>query len=284
MVGHTMETAKLQEEVEEYVANCLSEQDPLSLPLELLNCSGATVAPLYSTLQTEKIIEEHIKSFSLHSNIVSIFSLLRSVKTKNRSLCDLFWNSTANYLNTHPDDYLLLLNISFKYMHFNNNMGGTYRNEQFEAASNGNLLALMRSPHRFITPIVSRSVACLLAYLGEPLPSELMARVLSMGGQFTLVDCHNLSRGVRVATSLRNGTRSPELLDQLVKISSLVSSCARNFLKKEQQLTLHMTDTLLRTYQNIQGVSTNNSHSSQILIEIDLQLKCGDHNHNIFVL
>lgn len=259
MVGHTMETAKLQEEVEEYVANCLSEQDPLSLPLELLNCSGTTVAPLYSTLQVEKIIEEHIKSFSFNTNIISIFSLLRSVKTKNRSLCDLFWNSTANYLNTHPDDFLLLLNISFKYMHFNNNMGGTYRNGQFEAASNGNLLALMRSPHRLITSSVSRSVACLLAYYQEPLPSELLIQVLGMGGQFTLIDCHNLSRGVRVATLLKNGPKSPELLDQIVKISSLISACTRNFLKKDD-LNLHMTDTLLRTYQNIQGVSTNNSH------------------------
>lgn len=254
MVGHTMETAKLQEEVEEYITTCLSEQDPLSLPLELLNCSGAAAAPLYSTLQVEKIIEEHIKSSSFNDNVISIFSLLRSVKTKNRPLCDLFWNSAANYLNTHPKDYLLLLNISFKYMHFNNNMGGTYRNEQFEAASNGNLLALMRSPQRFITPIVSRSVACLLAYLREPLPAELMTQVLNMGGQFTLVDCHNLSRGIRVATMFRNGSRSPELLDQFVKISSLVSSCARKFLKKED-LNLHMTDTLLRTYQNIQGVS-----------------------------
>lgn len=254
MVGHTLETAKLQEEVEDYVGNCLLEQDPLSLPLELLNCSGITAAPLCSTVQSEKIIEEHIKSSSFNDNIVSIFTLLRHVKTKNRALCDLFWNSTANYLNAHPDDYLLLLNISFKYMHFNNNMGGTYRNEKFEETSNGQLLALMRSPQRHVTPVVSRSVSCLMAYLREPLPPELLAHVLCMGSQFSIIDCHNLSRGVRVATALRTGTKSPELLDQLVKISSLISSCMRKFLKGED-LSLHSTDTLMRTYHNIRGVS-----------------------------
>ncbi|XP_059479937.1 FAST kinase domain-containing protein 1, mitochondrial [Neocloeon triangulifer] len=266
-----MQPAKVAEEVEDYVINCLAEMEPLTLPVDLFNSSFITSSPHFPLPLIEKLIDEHIKSASFPINMVPLFKLLRNIKTPNRDLCDRYWNGVTAYLKKFPKDYNLLLNVSFKYMHFNNNMGGTYRNKDFESVASENLLELMRSPLRFMTTMVSRSSSFLVAYNKDGLPPELLEQVLNMGSQFSIVDCHNISRGVKMATSLKSGMRNPVILDQIVKLSSMLSSSIRGHLS--QGTNLSNNDSMMRIYQNIRGTPGTDLHEQLLCNSSMIKLK-----------
>ncbi|CAB3375268.1 Hypothetical predicted protein [Cloeon dipterum] len=247
-----MQPSKIAEELNEYVLSCLSQMEPLTLPIDLFNGTLIATSLNPSISFVEKLIEDHIRSASFSSNITPLFKLLRFIKTPNRELCDLYWNRIALHLKRFPKDINLLLNIVFKYMHFNNNMGGTYRNEKFEKVACDMIHDLMKTPMQFVTSFVSRSVAFLVAYSPEELPAEVMTRTMNMADQFSVVDCHNISRGIKMATTIKGSPKNPVMLDQIVKLNSVVSSSIRNHLFTGD-LSLVQNDSLFRTYQNIRG-------------------------------
>lgn len=94
-------------------------------------------------------------------------------------------------------------------MHFNNNLGGTYRHKEFEKY----IVSLMRTDLiTGITAIIpsqfAKVAAFILAYGHTPnsrhvFPEFIIHKMEDMRQQFKIVDCLQLSRGIQIALQMR---------------------------------------------------------------------------------
>ncbi|XP_077288909.1 uncharacterized protein LOC143913152 [Arctopsyche grandis] len=132
----------------------------LKLP-DLLFCQMS-----YSTIQNKQILEDittRVLKSGFSSTYFSMYKTLRLLKTSNLKLYDLFWDNILNFVKADEyDDQILQL--CFKYMYFNNNLAGTYRNSNFERKLISHLLHLKDDLVGYIPWKFSRLAAFIIAY------------------------------------------------------------------------------------------------------------------------
>jgi hypothetical protein len=249
-----LEPVNILEEIQVYVLKLLDTHDPSSLPVDMLAC----VVPFSSPSTREKVFEDllasHIKSPSFPATMPILFKILRYLKTSNVNLCDLFWSTTLKFLRKSEKEDYKLLRVCHKYMHFNNNLGGTYRHLEFERQMLEWLCHDLNKVTGMIPTKLARIAAFILGYSQASVPTILLKKIEEMASQFSILDCLNISRGLQVATELRSRFRGPYVVDQLVTVSSILSACTRSHLASTK-LTLSEINMLMRTYINMKGVS-----------------------------
>ncbi|KAF4523268.1 hypothetical protein B566_EDAN006891 [Ephemera danica] len=247
-----LEPVKILEEIQDYVLKLLEKQDASSLSIEMLAC----VVPFSSSTTREKIFEEllktHIKSPSFPLTMPIVFKILRYLKTSSVDICNLFWGETLKFLRKSQQEDFRLLRICHKYMHFNNNLGGTYRHYEFEKQMLEWLTLLLDKVPGLCPSKLSRIAAFIIGYGQSTIPVPLMKKVEEMAPQFSILDCLNISRGLQIATELRSKYRGAYVVEQLVTISSILSACTRSHLASSK-LTLSEVNMLMRTYINMKG-------------------------------
>uniref|UniRef100_A0A1B0EVM3 Uncharacterized protein n=1 Tax=Phlebotomus papatasi TaxID=29031 RepID=A0A1B0EVM3_PHLPP len=206
------------------------------------------------TQEAEKIIEKG--DFLTATSFSGLFKVLRFLKTSNVRLFNAYWSHVLRKISldeTEQENYRLARHCH-RYMHFNNNLGGTYRFYNFEKYLVSLIMQeLENGVSRFIPSKFSKIAPFVIAYghtekSREKLPEFLVERIEQMQEQFSANDCLNLSRGIQIALELRYRSHiSDELGSQLARIETVFNACAEKVLA---QKNIHLSDlsSLIRAY------------------------------------
>nr|XP_053637145.1 FAST kinase domain-containing protein 1, mitochondrial-like isoform X2 [Cherax quadricarinatus] len=222
------------------------------------------LAPLSSTRTKkyfEELVAEHLDNSDLHDYIGIIFRVLRYFKISDKRICNDFWinslnavekeieNASSSYLGLKE---LLRRKVYRRYMYFNNNLGGTYRNFHLENIMSSLLLKDVRSQTGLIPSKLASMVSFLIAYnKSKGLPEDVVGKILECGPQFSISDTLNLSRGIQIALALNPKTTQRRVIEQITAVCRLLDVCAEQHLKTAESL-LDVTS-ITRAYLNRHG-------------------------------
>ncbi|XP_049318397.1 uncharacterized protein LOC105222376 isoform X2 [Bactrocera dorsalis] len=183
------------------------------------------------------------------------FRIIRALKISDSKTCDAYWANILKSLNSDDEEktHLRFIRHCHRYMHFNNNLGGTYRFIPLERRLSQLAMELIendvsgRLPSKF-----ARLAAFVLAYGHTPFgwkkfPNVVLSKIISMSSQFSTIDCFLLSRGVHIALELRFRNTIPSLLGmQLATIDSVLTDCIGRHLESKY-LSIFDLNTIVRT-------------------------------------
>uniref|UniRef100_A0A0A1XMT6 FAST kinase domain-containing protein 1 n=1 Tax=Zeugodacus cucurbitae TaxID=28588 RepID=A0A0A1XMT6_ZEUCU len=183
------------------------------------------------------------------------FQIIRALKIADSKICDAYWANILKSLDMNDEEntHLRFLRHCHRYMHFNNNLGGTYRFIPLERRLSQMAMELIESdvsgrlPSKF-----ARLASFVLAYGHTPFgwkkfPNVILSKIISMSSQFSTIDCFFLSRGIHIALELRfRNTTSPLLGMQLSTIDSVLTDCIGRHLENKD-LAIFDLNTIVRT-------------------------------------
>lgn len=190
-------------------AQTLFERTPTA---ELLACSVMYALPGKRAKLTE-FAKEFIysKEVSQTAPLSTLFKILRYLKISNVHICDGYWSKVMNEIRTNESEQqsFVLARHCHRYMHFNNNLGGTYHHKEFEKYVIGLMVEEMRTGITAYIPAKFAKVAAfIIAYGHTPnsrqiLPEFIVCRIEDMAKQFKILDCLHISRGIQIALQMR---------------------------------------------------------------------------------
>ncbi|KAG8230278.1 hypothetical protein J437_LFUL009451 [Ladona fulva] len=210
IVQSQLEPANLLTEIRESASKLLNDKDKTVPIIDLLACLVHSVQPSH-----KKRFEEATLDFirtSLNTRLLPVtFKVIRHLKTSNIDLCNTFWSSTLAYIERKPrlQEPHRLLRFCHWYMHFNNNLGGTYRHFNFETAISE---IISRNIFDWTNPSwIIRASSFLIAYGRISHSPELVLkhseRLFDNLSNLSPDDCLFLSHGLNIALNLGRGSR-----------------------------------------------------------------------------
>lgn len=277
---NVMEPADIVDEMREAAGKFLSqvENERVSSSPSALKCVTHLLACLVSLssptqkLALEKLIQRHVEESISASSLPALFRILQQLKTSNIKLCDAFWSRTLDCMQNIPAEreYYKLLQVSHRYMYFNNNLGGRYRHYELErqmirwlwhGVENG-IIGMLPSKFAQVTSFI-------LAYgnigegrsiISDSALTQMVCKVLDMKLQFSKMDCMYISRGLQIGKILASQRKSisSRFVDVFTKIDGAMNSCAQRHLK-EDVLSLPDITIMMRTY-----ISRSNAWETQL--------------------
>lgn len=180
--------------------------------IELLACSV-----MYSLPDERKKMTEKAKKILYTDNLMDetttpiVFKVLRLLKISNTKLCDKYWTSVSNLIRNNPMEqeiYILIRHFQ-RYMNFNNNLAGTYRNYNFEQFITSYLVDDLKNGISSMIPSKFAKIASFILAYGQvtngqlSFPVDVIEKIEEMQHQFTVLDCLHISRGLQIALDLR---------------------------------------------------------------------------------
>lgn len=204
-----LEPAQLTAELTAH-AQTLFERTPTA---ELLACSVMYALPDKRTRLTEYAREFiYAKDVPMQPALLqTLFKILRYLKISNVHICDGYWSKVMHEIRTNESEQqnYMLARHCHRYMHFNNNLGGTYHHREFEKYVTGLMVDEMRTGiTAYIPGKFAKVAAFIIAYGHTPngrqvLPEFVVCRLEDMAGQFKIADCLQISRGIQIALQMR---------------------------------------------------------------------------------
>jgi hypothetical protein len=175
---------------------------------ELLSMAVLHVTPDQRTKTANMIkqilMQYQITSTSSNDTLQMVFKILRLLKISDINLCDSFWLKALNeiYGTKVPALRFKLAQYTQKYMFFNNNLGGTYRNIEFETSVIDMLNDELKKP---ITPKeFAMFSSFIIAYTDtSEVPQFIVDKIETLHEQFSVRDCWQLSRGIQISQEIR---------------------------------------------------------------------------------
>ncbi|XP_071452664.1 FAST kinase domain-containing protein 1, mitochondrial [Hetaerina americana] len=204
-----LEPAVLVREVEKTASELLQKKKDSIPVIELMSCLVQSMTPS-SKKRFEGTLLEWIHNSCSPQFLPVIFSVLRHLKTSNVHLCDAFWSHTLNYIRAKPAVHngFRLLRFCHWYMHFNNNLAGTYHHHTFESCITEILLhnvAKWESP-----PWIARGCAFILAYCRKSsdieVVLEMSRKLIELVPEFGPEDCFMVSHGLNIAVGMNRNS------------------------------------------------------------------------------
>lgn len=225
---------------------------------ELLAC-----AVLYSLPKNRKKMIDIAKEIVYSEQITNpttlpaLFKALRLLKISNLKLVNAYWDKVCVEIETNLMDQKShrIARHCHRYMHFNNNLGGTYRHMEFERiASKFVLKELETGISQFVPKRFARYSSFIIAYgiSGGRLafPDFIVTKLEEMSGQFSVLDCLMVSRGLQIALEMRFRQFVPkELGAQIARLENLLNTCADRHISREN-LSLSELNSIVRTFNN----------------------------------
>lgn len=139
-----------------------------------------------------------------------------------------------------------------RYMHFNNNLGGTYRHKGVEQTIMTILFQEMQSGITSILPSAfARVVSFMIAYGShllreEVMPDLIIDRIEAMSGQFGIYDSLRISRGIQIAHELRYKFYIPtKEAPHLLRIEEVLNACTA---RHARDCTIHELNLIIKAY------------------------------------
>ncbi|XP_050441714.1 FAST kinase domain-containing protein 1, mitochondrial [Adelges cooleyi] len=299
-----LEPYELFDEIHKVTTNWLSKSEAeidITL-LRLLSC----IVPSATPVRRKKIEALLRKQFLLENNVFAqacvgpLFNIIRNLKTSDTKICHAYWSSVLNCLQTgeptlrEPHKLLRLCN---RYMHFNNNMAGTYRHYAFE---NQMILWLNNELEKGLSAHVpsrfSKIFAFFVSYpneiIGNEIPEKFVRNVLNNLGQYNVYDCYIVSRGLHTALFIRKKKcLLPKFLDQYVRLGTALNKRSLELLSQNDDLNINQLNAMFRGYNNRYNVGdpelfyklldkfkkfTSNDFSSRSVRELTYNLSISD--------
>ncbi|XP_046394173.1 FAST kinase domain-containing protein 1, mitochondrial isoform X2 [Ischnura elegans] len=196
-----LEPSALIGEVQEVATGLLKEKNHEVPVIELLSCLIQWVPP-----SNKKYFEDTVLEFicsSLSPRLLPVtFSVLRNLKTSNVTLCDAFWSRTLDFIRAKPSMQIgiRLLRFCHWYMHFNNNLAGTYHHHGFEMSISEMLLHNI--PKWDNPSYVARGSSFIIAYSKRSSVDSILDitnRLIGLIPEYNANDCFMVSHGMRIA-------------------------------------------------------------------------------------
>ncbi|MPC23680.1 hypothetical protein E2C01_016737 [Portunus trituberculatus] len=189
----------------------------------------------------ERLIVEQLDEKDFHEYIMVIFKALRYFKTSNPKLCDAFWiksmNSVEEELKNIPLHFLGMKEMTRRkvyqrYMYFNNNLGGTYRNFALERTMSTLLMEDLETCCGLMPNKVASMAAFIIGYSSrEGIPESVYEKVISCGPQFSIYDTMSISRGIQISLALNRKNLQRKLMQQITTICRMLDARTEEFLK-----------------------------------------------------
>ncbi|XP_037052423.1 FAST kinase domain-containing protein 1, mitochondrial isoform X2 [Bradysia coprophila] len=187
----------------------------------------------------------------------SLFKALRLLKISDITVCNDYWSKVNNFIMSNPSQqkFHMITKYCHRYMHFNNNLNGTYKNYPLEKTL---VKLLVKDLDEGISAVIpsrfSKAASFILAYGHTPdkytFPEYIVQKIEAMQEQFTVVDCLTLTRGIQVALQMRfNRERSPALIQQIVRMENVFNACTDRHLD-QPNLSLSDLNSVIRSYSS----------------------------------
>lgn len=189
-------------------AQMLFEKTPTA---ELLACSVMYALPDKRNRMTEYAKEFIYSKSSMGVSLTTLFKILRFLKISNIYICDGYWSKVLNaiQMNAAERESYILARHCHRYMHFNNNLGGTYRHKEFERYVVGLLMEELTNGITALIPSRFAKVSAFVLAYGHTtnsrneFPPMILRKMEDMQEQFKIVDCLQISRGIQIALQMR---------------------------------------------------------------------------------
>lgn len=232
---------------------------------QLLNTTPSTeviICSLFETLPEKrtKLSQIIAKQIDLadpdlfESNLPTLFKALRLLKTSNVALCNSYWTKVMNDIRADPSNALKTIRHTHRYMHFNNNLGGTYRHRELEQEIMKFLINEFEVGLSALIPSqFARSISFILAYGGTMFKEDLMTdfiveKLEAMSPQLNSYDCFRISRGIQIAHELRYRYYIPtKEAPHLLRIEDILNSCAERQIRSPG-LTIKELNLILKAF------------------------------------
>ncbi|KAK3871904.1 hypothetical protein Pcinc_022968 [Petrolisthes cinctipes] len=248
-----LEPRQVLQKIKQYALNAIGDSSSAIGKPQLLCLAPYTSPKLKNYF--EGMVAEHLDRKDIHEYIVILFKTLRYIKTSNFRLCNAFWLKSMNAveleIEKQPIHFLGLKdmmrrNLYHRYMYFNNNLGGSYRNYPFENTMSKFLLKDIRMATGLVPSKLAYMTSFLLSYSPkEGLPEDVIERVLLCGPQFSIFDSLVLSRGIQITLAL-NSFLKRRKMQQITALCRMLDSSCEQHLKTANSL-VDMTH-ILRAY------------------------------------
>lgn len=173
-------------------------------------------------------------------------------------MCNIFWDEALRDVqcNVNNNEIFKAFKHCHRYMHFNNNLGGTYRHNRFEQRISRLAMDDLQHGLSGLVPSKFAQLASfVLAYGHTPernyrFPDFIVRKIQEMSEQFSIVDVFNLSRGIHIAMEIRFKQHvSNDLATQLVKIEHTFTECLERHLQ-DKSLNLSDVSMIVRSMNN----------------------------------
>lgn len=196
------------------------------------------------------------------------FKILRLLKISDTNLCDCFWTKTVNRIFSMRESELKhrLPKIFFRYMNFNNNLGGTYRHFEFEKIVTEYCIEELRTASYYLPKDFVKFASFVIAYSDhhDSIPNFIIEKLIIQQEQLDLFDCQILSRSLEILQGfrLKSGNNSKVLKDQVEILQYIIDNCAKMEIQNPN-LHLRQMNSLFSSYVKRRG-----TRDSQLFYDI----------------
>lgn len=243
----------------------LLENDPSS---ELLACAVLFTLPEQRVAMT-KIAKDIVYSKTKKPSatlLPSLFKSLRLLKISNLELCNAYWTEVLNEILNNPKEREIyrIARFCHRYMHFNNNLGGTYRHLEYESTLISLILDEIKSGLSSMIPSSFAKLSSFAIAYGESIdfknqiPEFIVSKFEEMSKQFTVIDCLHISRGLQISLEMKYKYYMPKMFaSQFLRIETALNEAAERHIR-EDNLSLIDLNSIIRAYNNRKSsVKTN---------------------------
>lgn len=235
---------------------------------ELLACAVLYTLPEQRIAMT-KIAKDIVYSKTktpTASLLPSLFKALRLLKISNLDLCNAYWTKVLNEIQNNPKEREIyrIARFCHRYMHFNNNLGGTYRHIEYERTLINLILDEIKGGLSSMIPSKFAKLSSFVIAYGQSIefknqiPEFIVCKFEEMSKQFTAIDCLHISRGIQISLEMKYKYYMPKLFaSQILRIETVLNEAAERHVHDEN-LSLIDLNSIIRAYNNRKSsVKTN---------------------------
>ncbi|XP_076041019.1 FAST kinase domain-containing protein 1, mitochondrial-like [Oratosquilla oratoria] len=236
-----LEPREILKKIQEHAARHIEEVKNPEIKADLLLC----LAPFSShgmRSNFEELVAEILDGSRSQFYMSVIFKTLRFLKTSNTRLCNTFWNTAMESVLKSVEkvkgtslgiEEIILRSVYQRYMYFNNNLGGTYRNYQLEHQMNQILLEELRHSSGILPSKMAKISSFLIGYAGKDgIPALVIDKIKLMSSQLQVVDTVALSRGIQIFLAMSPKHIQRSHMEQIALLTHILNTCTERHLKR----------------------------------------------------
>lgn len=233
--------------------------------VELLQIVCAYCTPEQRTKYTE-MLRDKVLAYQTtlgpgSDSLAVFFKILRLLKISDTELCDCLWTKIVNKIFSlrETDLKYRIPKYFYRYMNFNNNLGGSYRHVEFEKIVTEYCLEEMKTNSNFIPRDFVKFASFVIAYNDQydSIPNFIIEKLIIQQEQFDIHDCKLLARSLEILHGFKNksGMASKVLDDQIEILQYILNNCARRHIS-DRDINLKDVNTILSSFVRRRGELT----------------------------
>lgn len=212
----------------------------------------------YVEMLKDKVLTHQTSLGPGSDSLTVFFKILRLLKISDTELCDCLWTKIVNKIFSLRESELKyrIPKFFYRYMNFNNNLGGTYRHIEFEKIVTEYCMEEMKTTSGFIPKDFVKFASFVIAYNDQydSIPNFIIEKLIIQQEQLDIFDCKLLSRSLEILHGFRckSYKNSKVLDDQIEILQYILNNCARRHLN-DPNIHLKDVNTILSSFVRRRG-------------------------------